>query len=83
MKGEHEMLDKTITIPTEQFDRLVKIEARVNVLLDNVERGEYMYGEKILKILDTDRSQALYQKIIEKKEEEERKKRLKESEKSE
>lgn len=77
------MIDKTIAIPTEQFDRLVKLEARVNVLLDNVERGEYMYGEKILKILDTDRSEALYKKIIEKKEEDERKKRLKESEKSE
>ena len=50
------MDDLRITIPTERFSELIKIEARVDILVDMIGRDEFVSKETILRIIGTEKT---------------------------
>ena len=50
------MDDSRITIPTERFSELIKIETRVDILVDMLGRDEFVSKEEILRILGTEKA---------------------------
>ena len=50
------MDDSRITITTERFLELIKIETRVDILVDMIERDEFVSKETILRILGTEKA---------------------------
>lgn len=50
------MDDSRITITTERFSELIKIETRVDILVDMLGRDEFVSKETILCILGTEKS---------------------------
>lgn len=50
------MDDLIITIPTEMFSELIKIEMRVDILVDMLGRDEFVSKETILRILGTEKA---------------------------
>ena len=50
------MDDSRITITTERFLELIKIETRVDILVDMIERDEFVSKEEILRILGTEKA---------------------------
>ena len=50
------MDDSRITIPTERFSELIKIETRVDILVDMIERDEFVSKETILRIIGTEKA---------------------------
>ena len=50
------MDDSRITITTERFSELIKIETRVDILVDMLGRDEFVSKETILRIIGTEKS---------------------------
>ncbi len=50
------MDDSRITITTERFSELIKIETRVEILVDMIDRDEFVSKETILRILGTEKA---------------------------
>ena len=50
------MDDSMITIQVERFLELIKIETRVDILVDMIERDEFVSKEEILRILGTEKA---------------------------
>ena len=50
------MDDSRITITTERFLELIKIETRVDILVDMIERDEFVSKEEILRIIGTEKA---------------------------
>ena len=50
------MDDAMITIQVERFLELIKIETRVDILVDMIERDEFVSKEEILRILGTEKA---------------------------
>ena len=50
------MDDSRITITTERFSELIKIETRVDILVDMLGRDEFVSKETILRILGTEKA---------------------------
>ena len=50
------MGDSRITITTERFSELIKIETRVDILVDMIERDEFVSKEEILCIIGTEKA---------------------------
>lgn len=50
------MDDAMITIQTERFLELIKIETRVDILVDMIERDEFVTKEEILRIIGTEKA---------------------------
>ena len=50
------MDDSRITITTERFLELIKIETRVDILVDMIERDEFVSKETILRIIGTEKA---------------------------
>ena len=50
------MDDSRITITTERFSELIKIETRVDILVDMIERDEFVSKEEILRIIGTEKA---------------------------
>ena len=50
------MDDSRITIPTERFSELIKIETRVDILVDTLGRDEFVSKETILRIIGTEKA---------------------------
>ena len=50
------MDDSRITITTERFSELIKIETRVDILVDMIERDEFVSKETILRIIGTEKA---------------------------
>ena len=50
------MDDSRITITTERFSEFIKIETRVEILVDMIERDEFISKETILRILGTEKA---------------------------
>ena len=50
------MDDAMITIQAERFLELIKIETRVDILVDMIERDEFVSKEEILRIIGTEKA---------------------------
>ena len=50
------MDDAMITIQVERFLELIKIETRVDILVDMIERDEFVSKEEILRIIGTEKA---------------------------
>ena len=50
------MDDSRITITTERFSELIKIETRVDILVDMLGRDEFVSKETILRIIGTEKA---------------------------
>ena len=50
------MDDSRITITTERFSEIIKIETRVDILVDMIERDEFVSKEEILRIIGTEKA---------------------------
>ena len=50
------MDDAMITIQVERFLELIKIETRVDILVDMIERHEFVSKEEILRIIGTEKA---------------------------
>ena len=50
------MDDSRITITTERFSELIKIETRVDILVDMIGRDEFISKETILRIIGTEKA---------------------------
>ena len=50
------MDDSRITITTERFSEFIKIETRVDILVDMIERDEFVSKEEILRIIGTEKA---------------------------
>lgn len=50
------MDDSRITITTERFSEIIKIETRVDILVDVIERDEFVSKEEILRIIGTEKA---------------------------
>ena len=50
------MDDSRITITTERFSELIKIETRVDILVDMIGRDEFVSKETILRIIGTEKA---------------------------
>ena len=50
------MDDSRITITTERFSELIKTEARAEILVDMIDRDEFVSKETILRILGTEKA---------------------------
>ena len=50
------MDDAMITIQVERFLELIKIETRVDILVDMIERDEFVSKETILRIIGTEKA---------------------------
>lgn len=48
--------DSRITITTERFSEIIKIETRVDILVDMIERDEFVSKEEILRIIGTEKA---------------------------
>ena len=60
------MDDSRITITTERFSELIKIETRVDILADILGRDEFVSKETILRILGTEKAIEVADRIHEK-----------------
>ena len=60
------MDDSRITITTERFSELIKIETRVDILVDILGRDEFVSKETILRILGTEKAIEVADRIHEK-----------------
>ena len=60
------MDDAMITIQVERFLELIKIETRVDILVDMIERDEFVSKEEILRILGTAKAIEVADRIHEK-----------------
>jgi len=60
------MDDAMITIQVERFLELIKIETRVDILVDMIERDEFVSKEEILRILGTEKAIEVADRIHEK-----------------
>ena len=60
------MDDSRITITTERFSELIKIETRVDILVDMLGRDEFVSKEEILRILGTEKAIEVADSIHEK-----------------
>ena len=60
------MDDSRITITTERFSELIKIEARVDILVDMLGRDEFVSKETILRILGAEKAIEVADRIHEK-----------------
>lgn len=45
-----------VSIPVERYDELVKLESKIDVLLDRVEHDEYLRTDDMLRIIGTEKS---------------------------
>ena len=50
------MYDAMITIQVKRFLELIKIETRVDILVDMIERDEFVSKEEILRIIGTEKA---------------------------
>ena len=50
------MDDSRITITTERFSEIIKIETRVDILVDMIERDEFVSKEEILRIIGAEKA---------------------------
>ena len=50
------MEDSRITITTERFSEFIKIETRAEILVDMIERDEFISKETILRIIGTEKA---------------------------
>ena len=57
------MDDSRITITTERFSELIKAEARAEILVDMIERDEFVSKETILRILGTEKAVEIADRI--------------------
>ena len=60
------MDDSMITIQVERFLELIKIETRVDILVDMIERDEFVSKEEILRIIGTEKAIKAADRIHEK-----------------
>ena len=60
------MDDVMITIQAERFLELIKIETRVDILVDMIERDEFVSKEEILRIIGTEKAIDVADRIHEK-----------------
>lgn len=60
------MDDAMITIQVERFLELIKIETRVDILVDMIERDEFVSKEEILRIIGTEKAIKAADRIYEK-----------------
>ena len=60
------MDDSMITIQVERFLELIKIETRVDILVDMLERDEFVSKEEILRIIGTEKAIEVADRIHEK-----------------